>query len=284
MARARWSAWHSGAWDPLSCVDAGAPRQLPPRGKRHPAGPHVRSLHAQGRTPPLLRAAAPLAHPPRDEPARSRDHRRRFSAARQLPRDRPRPAQPRDGARLGAALDVPLRDQNALLRAAGFTPAFEEPTAGAAAAIGRAHGPHARAPRALPDGRASTRPTTCSRPTARRRAARPHGPRPGGARPAAVNLLRAPLRPALARPFVADWERSAQRSCRACTASRSRGPATSRSRRWCGRSSGTPTYRRACVTPTSRRRANRPYAAHEAGRPRAGLPHHARRPSTRRRT
>jgi transcriptional regulator with XRE-family HTH domain len=112
---------------------------------------------------------------------------------------------------LGAALDVPLRDQNVLLGCAGFPPAFEEPAleGGMPPAIGQAidrmlahHEPFpmavmTRTYDVLRTNRAATLllgrmvldPASLGEPP---------------------NLMRALFDPRLARPFVVEWERSAR--------------------------------------------------------------------------
>ena len=49
-----------------------------------------------------------------------------------MPRDGARRTEPRDGARLASALELPLRDRNELLDAAGFSPAYRESSLDAA--------------------------------------------------------------------------------------------------------------------------------------------------------
>ena len=101
---------------------------------------------------------------------------------------------------LARALDVPLRERNHLLLAAGYAPVYRETALDDDALASGARGarPHARAPRALPGGRDGSalehrpsqrgRPIACSRSCSTARAAR------AGERPAADVHRAAPLR------------------------------------------------------------------------------------------
>jgi transcriptional regulator with XRE-family HTH domain len=112
---------------------------------------------------------------------------------------------------LGAALDVPLRDQNVLLDSAGFPPAFEEPALDQAMppaigqAIDRMLAHHEPFPMAV-----MTR--TYDLLKLNRAGARLLGGMAldASALGAAPNLMRALFDPRVTRPFVVDWERTAR--------------------------------------------------------------------------
>jgi transcriptional regulator with XRE-family HTH domain len=113
--------------------------------------------------------------------------------------------------RLGAALDVPLRDQNAMLRAAGLPAEYPEPAPGEAIspavdqALARMLAQHEPFPMVVASQAYDVVRTNGG---AARLLARivpdPAGlPRPG-------NLLRLLFDPRLARPALVDWERTAR--------------------------------------------------------------------------
>jgi transcriptional regulator with XRE-family HTH domain len=109
--------------------------------------------------------------------------------------------------RLGATLDVPLRDQNEMLRAAGFPPEFGEPSvhgelpAPIARAIDRMIAAHDPFPITLLDRRWDVlRAGDGGMRLLMRFVAEPAAM---PARPNAFGLL---FDPRLARPFIADWE------------------------------------------------------------------------------
>jgi transcriptional regulator with XRE-family HTH domain len=112
--------------------------------------------------------------------------------------------------RLGATLSMPLRDQNEMLRAAGFPPAFGEPSAAddlpppIARAIDRIVAAHEPFPILLLDRHYDVLRTSLG-------AARVlgHFMAEPTAMPARLNALAALFDPRLARPFVVDWERIA---------------------------------------------------------------------------
>jgi transcriptional regulator with XRE-family HTH domain len=107
--------------------------------------------------------------------------------------------------RLGAVLDLPLRDQNALLDAAGFTPAFPEPSFleglsdAVALTLRRMQEQHDPYPLVVVnrcyDVLAANRGATMLL---------------GVAAEAKLNLYRLLFDPQLGRPFVVDWERVAR--------------------------------------------------------------------------
>jgi len=112
---------------------------------------------------------------------------------------------------LGAALDVPLRDQNVLLDSAGFAPAYDEPAleGGMPAVIGQtlermlAH--HEPFPMVVMTHTYDL--LRANRAATRLLGAMVLEPDALGSPP---NLMRALFDPRLARPFVLDWERSAR--------------------------------------------------------------------------
>ena len=113
--------------------------------------------------------------------------------------------------RLGAALDVPLRDQNAMLRAAGFADEFAEPgiegglSPGVEQAIARMLARHEPFPMVVMDHRYDVLRTNVG--AMRLLTRMVLEPAALGARPNAFHTL---FDPRLARPFVLDWERTAR--------------------------------------------------------------------------
>jgi transcriptional regulator with XRE-family HTH domain len=112
--------------------------------------------------------------------------------------------------RLGATLDVPLRDQNEMLRAAGFPPEFGEPSvhdglpAAIAQAIERMIAVHDPFPITVLDrGYDVLRVNDCGARLLSRFVAEPER------MPARINVFHLLFDPRLVRPFVADWERVA---------------------------------------------------------------------------
>src|SRR5258708_4254165 len=67
-----------------------------------------------------------MAATPQSQPARSRRRCRDFGAAPEFRGNRPRRAVARHGAEAGGRLNVPLRERNVLLVAAGYAPAFPQ--------------------------------------------------------------------------------------------------------------------------------------------------------------
>ena len=67
-----------------------------------------------------------MAAAPPSQPARSRRRRRDFRAPSEFRGNRPRGAVARDGLEAGEQLEVPLRERNVLLVAAGYAPAFPQ--------------------------------------------------------------------------------------------------------------------------------------------------------------
>lgn len=112
--------------------------------------------------------------------------------------------------RLAATLDVPLRDQNALLRAAGFAEAFEEPDPHGglpppiAAAIERMLAQHEPFPLTVLDRAYDV--VRANGGGTRLLMRFVADPRALGARPNVFALL---FDPRLARPFILDWDRVA---------------------------------------------------------------------------
>ncbi len=113
--------------------------------------------------------------------------------------------------RLGATLDVPLRDQNEMLRAADFPEAFPEPSvhgelaAPIAHAIERMIAAHEPLPITLLDrGYDVLRASEGGTRLLGRFVAEP------SATPARINVFALLFDPRLARPFVVDWERTAR--------------------------------------------------------------------------
>jgi transcriptional regulator with XRE-family HTH domain len=110
--------------------------------------------------------------------------------------------------RLAATLDVPMRDQNALLRAAGLPPAFAEPDVGLnqlapsiARAIERMFAVHDPYPITLLDRRYDVlRVNDAGMRLLMRFIAEP------GALPAQLNIFAVMFDPRLVRPFIVDWE------------------------------------------------------------------------------
>jgi transcriptional regulator with XRE-family HTH domain len=113
--------------------------------------------------------------------------------------------------RLAAALSVPLRDQNALLAAAGFPEAFEEPRVEAAlagalgTAVERMLAKHEPYPMVVMNRRYDA--LRVNRAGAGLLARFVLDPAAVGAPP---NVFRALFDPRLSRPFVVDWERVAR--------------------------------------------------------------------------
>jgi transcriptional regulator with XRE-family HTH domain len=112
--------------------------------------------------------------------------------------------------RLGATLDVPLRDQNELLRAAGFPPEYGEPSvhdglpAPIAQALERMIAVHDPFPITVLDRHYDVlRVNDGGARLFSRFVAEP------AALPARLNVYRLLFDPRLVRPFVADWERVA---------------------------------------------------------------------------
>jgi hypothetical protein len=112
---------------------------------------------------------------------------------------------------LGAALDVPLRDQNLLLDSAGFPAAFDEPALeggmppAIAQAIDRMLAQHEPFPMLVLNRMYDVRRTNeGARRVLSRMILEPE------ALDEPPNLLRALMNPRLARPFVVDWERTAR--------------------------------------------------------------------------
>ena len=215
MAHARFGLAQDMGSDPVSCPSPYYPRPLETqldylRGNGSAPVPMIGSAHdrdhptpARGR--PAARMAAAAAH----EPARPRARGRDLDQAPELPRDGALAAQPRDGAHLAEQLDIPLRERNVLLVAAGYAPVFAERTLEDPECRPRAgDGPRAGGPRALPG--AGHRPPLeprCRqrrrRPPYRRRRARP--PAPARERPAPEPPSRGPRSrhrepPGVARP------------------------------------------------------------------------------------
>ncbi len=115
--------------------------------------------------------------------------------------------------RLGAALDVPLRDQNEMLRAAGFPDAFEEPRIedGLPPAVGRAIermlAQHEPFPMTVLDrGYDVLRPNAAA---ARLLARFTADPRAVPTPPARINVFAMLFDPRLARAYVVEWSRVA---------------------------------------------------------------------------
>jgi hypothetical protein len=113
--------------------------------------------------------------------------------------------------RLAAALGVPLRDQNALLTAAGFPPAFEEPALAEGLppalrlAVDRMLAQQEPYPLAVMNRRYDILETNAA---GRRLLAR-FVAEPAAAAPP-LNAFRATFDPRLARPFIVDWEKVAR--------------------------------------------------------------------------
>jgi transcriptional regulator with XRE-family HTH domain len=112
--------------------------------------------------------------------------------------------------RLGATLDVPLRDQNAMMRAAGHLPEFEEADAGALPAsieraVARMFAVHDPFPITLLDRHYDVlRVNDGGARLLSRFVAEPD------ALPSRINVFRLLFDPRLARPFVVEWPRVAR--------------------------------------------------------------------------
>ena len=109
--------------------------------------------------------------------------------------------------RLGGTLDVPLREQDGMLRAAGFEAEFGEPTAlppGVAGAIDRMLVQHEPFPMTVLDRRYDV--TKTNQGAARMLGSLVAEPAAVGGR---VNVFMILFDPRLVRPFILDWERVA---------------------------------------------------------------------------
>jgi transcriptional regulator with XRE-family HTH domain len=109
--------------------------------------------------------------------------------------------------RLGATLDVPLREQDAMLRAAGFAEEFSEPSplpSGVAKAIDRMLAQHEPFPMTVLDRRYDV--TQTNQGAVRVLGALVADP---SALPRPLNVFALLFDPRLCRPFIVEWERAA---------------------------------------------------------------------------